>query len=71
MAAATRKYGAEIFNRENFREGGKFAPPTAATIIEARYFRRKRGERIIKGPEFRLSGLKTMKTALEPSKAEI
>lgn len=43
--AAVRKYGAEIFNKENFREGGKFAPPTEATVIEARFFPRKPSQR--------------------------
>ena len=69
--AATRKYGAELFNKENFEEGGKFAPPEEATSLEARHFRPIRLRDGGVGPDFRLSGPKQPSTTLEPSKAEI
>jgi hypothetical protein len=40
--SAVKKCGAEIFNKANFKAGGKFAPPEEANSLEAKYFKVER-----------------------------
>lgn len=56
---AIRKYGKQIFEKQNFKEGGKFASPTEARVLEARYFPKPSYQDAMEGPKQRRSGLPT------------